>query len=120
MRKRQSASDRSALKTQNLSHSHFSCQVQLLLTSQNSFCFTLQICHSRGGDINPVKIRSLIEAYVEKVRKLRGAGGPGGGGGPGPGQRDSAGGGGGGGGGAKKSNPFGKDPSKHKTKAKKL
>lgn len=33
--------------------------------------FFLQICHSKSGDINPVKIKGLIEAYVDKCRKMR-------------------------------------------------
>ncbi|KAL1403887.1 hypothetical protein pipiens_019164, partial [Culex pipiens pipiens] len=45
------------------------------------------ICHSRTGEINPIKIQKLIKAYVHKVRARRrlakkgGAGGGGGGGG---------------------------------------
>ena len=38
-----------------------------------SFISFQQICHSKGGEINPVKIRNLIEAYVKKAitkRKL--------------------------------------------------
>ncbi|XP_038113307.1 PHD and RING finger domain-containing protein 1-like isoform X1 [Culex quinquefasciatus] len=46
-----------------------------------------KICHSRTGEINPIKIQKLIKAYVHKVRARRrlakkgGAGGGGGGGG---------------------------------------
>ena len=28
-----------------------------------------QICHSKSGDINPNRIRSYVEAYVNKVRQ---------------------------------------------------
>lgn len=28
----------------------------------------LQICHNKTGEINPTKIKNLIEAYVKKVR----------------------------------------------------
>lgn len=47
-----------------------------------------KICHSRTGEINPIKIQKLIKAYVHKVRARRrlakkagagGVGGPGGG-----------------------------------------
>lgn len=47
-----------------------------------------KICHSRTGEINPIKIQKLIKAYVHKVRARRrlakkgGAGGGGAGGGP--------------------------------------
>lgn len=30
-----------------------------------------QICHSKSGNINPLKIRSYVQAYVEKVQQLR-------------------------------------------------
>uniref|UniRef100_A0A336LMZ6 CSON005998 protein n=1 Tax=Culicoides sonorensis TaxID=179676 RepID=A0A336LMZ6_CULSO len=30
-----------------------------------------KICHSRTGEINPVKIQALVEAYVKKVRQRR-------------------------------------------------
>uniref|UniRef100_A0A182QZ16 PHD and RING finger domain-containing protein 1 n=1 Tax=Anopheles farauti TaxID=69004 RepID=A0A182QZ16_9DIPT len=47
-----------------------------------------KICHSRTGEINPIKIQKLIKAYVRKIRGKRrlskkGAGGGGGGGGSG-------------------------------------
>ena len=32
---------------------------------------SLQICHSKSGDINSNKIRTLIAAYVEKARAMR-------------------------------------------------
>uniref|UniRef100_A0A8W7P8I5 SFR19-like C-terminal domain-containing protein n=1 Tax=Anopheles coluzzii TaxID=1518534 RepID=A0A8W7P8I5_ANOCL len=45
-----------------------------------------KICHSRTGEINPIKIQKLIKAYVRKIRGKRriskkGSGGGGGGGG---------------------------------------
>ncbi|XP_046580782.1 PHD and RING finger domain-containing protein 1-like [Haliotis rubra] len=30
-----------------------------------------KVCHSKSGDVNPVKIRALVDAYVSKVRKGR-------------------------------------------------
>ncbi|XP_067655244.1 PHD and RING finger domain-containing protein 1-like [Haliotis asinina] len=30
-----------------------------------------KVCHSKSGDVNPVKIRALVDAYVNKVRKGR-------------------------------------------------
>lgn len=27
-----------------------------------------QICHNKSGEINPTKIKNLIEAYVKKIR----------------------------------------------------
>jgi hypothetical protein len=30
--------------------------------------FFLQICHNKSGEINPIKISSLVEAYVKKYR----------------------------------------------------
>lgn len=43
----------------------------ILIAMLHSKCFTLQICHSRSGDINPAKIRALVDAYVDKARKMR-------------------------------------------------
>lgn len=33
--------------------------------------FRFQICHNRTGEINPKKIKKLIEAYVAKFRQKR-------------------------------------------------
>lgn len=30
-----------------------------------------QICHSRSGEINPVKVGNLVRAYVDKYRHMR-------------------------------------------------
>lgn len=42
----------------------FSCKNQKLIS--DSF---KQICHNRTGEINPLKIQSLIEAYVKRIRR---------------------------------------------------
>lgn len=34
------------------------------------FIFPLQICHNRHGEINPAKIKALVEGYVKKFRHL--------------------------------------------------
>lgn len=31
--------------------------------------FLFQVCHSKSGDINPVKIRALVDAYVAKFNR---------------------------------------------------
>jgi PHD and RING finger domain-containing protein 1 len=31
----------------------------------------LQICHSKSGQINPVKVANLVKAYVDKYRHMR-------------------------------------------------
>lgn len=33
------------------------------------FVYPFQICHSKSGNINPMKIKNLVEAYVEKYTK---------------------------------------------------
>jgi|JYMV01.1.fsa_nt_gi F0F1-type ATP synthase membrane subunit a len=33
------------------------------------FVFVFQVCHSKSGDINPQKIATLVEAYVNKYGK---------------------------------------------------
>lgn len=33
--------------------------------------FFLQICHSKSGEINPVKVANLVKAYVDKYRHMR-------------------------------------------------
>ena len=43
--------------------------------------FFLQICHNKSGEINPYKIKELVEAYVKKFRHSRKKDGSGGGGG---------------------------------------
>lgn len=30
-----------------------------------------QICHSKSGEINPVKVGNLVKAYVDKYRHMR-------------------------------------------------
>lgn len=30
-----------------------------------------QICHSKSGEINPVKVANLVKAYVDKYRHMR-------------------------------------------------
>lgn len=30
-----------------------------------------QICHSKSGEINPVKVGNLVRAYVDKYRHMR-------------------------------------------------
>lgn len=35
------------------------------------FPFLLQICHSKSGEINPVKVGNLVKAYVDKYRHMR-------------------------------------------------
>ena len=35
--------------------------------------FFFQICHSKSGDINPMKIKSLVEAYVSRFIKHKGS-----------------------------------------------
>lgn len=45
--------------------------MQVSKFTKESSCFCFQICHSKSGDINPVKIRGLVDAYVEKVIKMR-------------------------------------------------
>lgn len=32
---------------------------------------SLQICHSKSGEINPVKVGNLVKAYVDKYRHMR-------------------------------------------------
>lgn len=34
-------------------------------------CITLQICHSKSGEINPVKVANLVKGYVEKYKHIR-------------------------------------------------
>ena len=41
----------------------------LLGQEANINFFSFQICHSKSGDINPMKIKSLVEAYVSKYLK---------------------------------------------------
>lgn len=31
----------------------------------------LQICHSRSGEINPVKVNNLVKAYVQRYKYFR-------------------------------------------------
>lgn len=31
----------------------------------------MQICHNKSGEINPMKIQTLVEAYVKKIRYLK-------------------------------------------------
>jgi hypothetical protein len=31
-------------------------------------CKSFQICHNKSGEINPIKIQHLVEAYVKKFR----------------------------------------------------
>jgi hypothetical protein len=31
----------------------------------------LQICHSKSGEINPVKVSNLVRAYVQRYRYFR-------------------------------------------------
>lgn len=35
------------------------------------FQFGFQVCHSKTGEINPFKIRELVDAYVRKFRHSR-------------------------------------------------
>ena len=30
-----------------------------------------QICHSKSGELNPVKVGNLVKAYVDKYRHMR-------------------------------------------------
>lgn len=34
-------------------------------------CPIPQICHSKSGEINPVKVGNLVKAYVDKYRHMR-------------------------------------------------
>lgn len=37
----------------------------------NAFSNLLQICHSKSGEINPMKVANLVKAYVEKYKHMR-------------------------------------------------
>ena len=39
------------------------------LTFEHSFC--LQICHNKSGEINPVKVKTLVECYIKKIKHSR-------------------------------------------------
>lgn len=42
--------------------------VFIVITLPDLCTIVLQICHSRSGEINPHKIKNLIDAYVKKFR----------------------------------------------------
>lgn len=31
----------------------------------------MQVCHNKSGEINPVKIKALVEGYIRKVKYQR-------------------------------------------------
>lgn len=35
------------------------------------FCYGDQVCHSKSGEINPVKVGNLVKAYVDKYKHAR-------------------------------------------------
>jgi len=35
------------------------------------FSFINKVCHSKSGEINPVKVVNLVKAYVEKYKHAR-------------------------------------------------
>lgn len=50
----------------------------ILIFNRHCDCFSLQICNSRSGEINPQKIKAFIDAYVKKYRYKRKHGASGG------------------------------------------
>jgi len=36
-----------------------------------TFHFSAQVCNNRSGEINPTKIRDLVEGYIKKVKYYR-------------------------------------------------
>ena len=37
----------------------------------NDYGYEFQICHNKAGEINPVKIKALVEGYVKKFKYHR-------------------------------------------------
>lgn len=35
------------------------------------FLIFLQVCHNKSGEINPIKIRDLVQGYIKKVKYYR-------------------------------------------------
>lgn len=35
------------------------------------FCYGDQVCHSKSGEINPMKVGNLVRAYVDKYKHAR-------------------------------------------------
>lgn len=43
---------------------------EYVMSITRSFC-SLQICHSKSGEINPVKVNNLVKAYVQRYKYFR-------------------------------------------------
>lgn len=41
-----------------------------LLYMRHDF-LSLQVCHNKSGEINPIKIRGLVQGYIKKVKYYR-------------------------------------------------